>query len=383
MRFVRRCRYLSFCFLFSVVSVPAFATTDFALASQYAMGFTKTLENIIRGKKSYSSKQILRMCGSIEGDFFKTELDKLKYNDKFHDLKSEEQAQDIRDLQEALKNAKGNWFEFNSVCKEKIRLWLAYDQKWYREAREQLHRDREAQRAAWSRQVVDTGKDVWDGVMRGVHISIPREYIYFGSREKDGYSQDMNLQFFYPDMTAYPQPGSDQTNRRTNIGGLLSEAWPVTRPCFGFENKTQCTQHPADGPFVADYLDCYNLTAHKDGTPIYAKWLRFCGYSEGSTLNLEPEFDEEVDMWRLGKAGYFEGDPEFPDYWFICEKPTSLEDANTKWNRTCRAGIAIGDRLDFIFIFPRHLFWQHREIHERVKAKIESFIVPTPNAAQP
>lgn len=174
------------------------------------------------------------------------EMGKLHYNDLYHEIESEEQAADIKSLYDAyyeLRVARSQQ-DFSvltpKACREAAAQWLAYDNKWYADKRAAEKQRIQEQREEWASQITDTGPGVWDGVMGGIFLHIPREYIWFGSTAKDGVQAQHNLLFHAPDMTAvidpdFPYPGHD------DFHGVLNEA-PIIKylPCQGFKDRTFC-----------------------------------------------------------------------------------------------------------------------------------------------
>lgn len=177
-------------------------------------------------------------------------------------------------------------------------------------------------------------------------------------------------------MTAIPDENND-IKGSTNIGGVINPEYTLTYPCFGFEGREECTAFSYQSGFSAHFLDCNSYWRRvRDGDlPYHGRWRRKCNFKEGRDLGLEAVFDKEVGMWRVGTSGYYEGDPEFPDYWMNCEKPKDPEDGLTKGYRICMSSLPLGEELYFSYSFPRHLFLKHREIHQRLKSKLEGFII--------
>jgi hypothetical protein len=85
-------------------------------------------------------------------------------------------------------------------------------------------------------------------------------------------------------------------------------------------------------------------------------------------------------MWRIGVAGYYEGEPEFPDYWLICGKPDTDWKSNVVAPR-CHSAVQIDNRTFAYYSFPQKTgFWHHREIHKMVTDEIKGFIVEPINS---
>lgn len=358
-------------FFLLLVPVQAQAQgTDFAETHHYTLQYRQQIDDYLAGRLDmsvrYNSERIKYICGYIQSDFAATEMGKLKYNDQFGEVQNEEQAQDIQHLNDALAK--------ETDCKKRFRIWVAYDDKWYYQKRKMQDAKNKEQEKIWASQVVDTGADVWDGVINGTFFAIPRKYMWAGRNRPDEFALAVNLRFFYPGMNYTRLQESEEA---IDLNVVLKLALiKQERPCSG-QDKETCTAYTYQGgEWVANYLDC-----HSDGITNmhHGRWRKACKYKEQQKKNLTPEFDEDVGMWRIGEAGYYEGSPEFPTYWFICGKP------GTDWNKHyvspgCSSAVYVTDGVYAYYRFPQRTgFWHHREIHDQLQKKLQSFIVKTDN----
>ena len=333
------------------------------------------MKKVIAGTKQLSKNS--NLCNHVKHGFIRTETKKAEYDHIFHELISQEQALEIFEL-----NQKLNLYDCNthSGRVEIFKLWVTYDEKWYAKIRSKKEEHNKRLEKKWEAGITPNDDDNWDGVINGIYLSIPRNYIWIGSRKPDGYQQSMNLQFFYPDMGSSPSK-TFKALGPTNIGGLLTDEYRITHPCFGFEGQKTCTKKSYQVPFTTKYLDCNSYQRYKrDGdTPYHGIWQRQCDFMESGTLDLQPIFDTEAQMWRIGEAGYYKGDPEFPDEWYICKKPQNSADGKTLGKRICDSSLLLGHGIVFHYTYPRHLFKEQRKIQELLKKRIESFIIKDTN----
>tara|TARA_R110001592_G_C13183961_1_gene751337 strand:- start:4429 stop:5574 length:1146 start_codon:yes stop_codon:yes gene_type:complete len=369
-------RIIIFSLLYVLIAFPAHAGADF---SRNGSGWIGTMKKVIAGTKELPLNSGL--CRDIKHNFIRTELKKIEYEDIFHELISEDQIPEITTLKEKIDS-----YDCGTHAEriELFKLWVAYDDKWYAKIRSEKEKEAERLEKKWASEITPDNDGNWDGVINGVFLSIPRKYIWFGSRKPDGYQQAMNLQFFYPDMEASPSKNVKDIKGPTNIGGVLKRELRLTLPCFGFEGKTECTALSYQSGFVARYLDCdsYHRLKRDGDVPYHGRWRRQCGYIENGNLDLQPVYDD-VGLWRVGDAGYYKGEPEFPDEWFICKKPKDLNDAKTLRKNQCYSAISFSDGIVFDYTYPRYMFWEQRKIRERLKKKIESFIVKITEERKP
>ncbi len=335
---------------------------DPAIAAPYIEGQKLNMQKMIAGTSDLSEYARYILCKNIK-KYLSTELGKVLYNDDFQEIKSEEHVRDIEELKQNILATED--------CIERFKIWVAYDDKWYKAEREKKFAARKALEEEWIEQVEDTGAQVWDGVINGTFLSIPREYIWFGSRKPDGLQAAMNLQFFYPDMSARPSTTPEHAGKDRNISGILREQFTVSRPCIGYDNVKNCAKNLFQFGFN-DYYDCPRYSGEL-GVGNYSLWRGIC------KLKAEPKYSEDVGMWFIKEhsnsvPGYYEGHPIFPDYYLKCKEPPYVEGLPSEYH-TCKSALKINDGLYFKYSFPRELFWKHREIHDAVRAKIESFIV--------
>lgn len=292
-----------------------------------------------------------------------TEISKMTYRDIFQEIKSDDQIADILALKEK--------FEATSDCMERFKLWLAYDDKWYKEERDRKWKELEAQRKVWASEVADTGDDVYDTVFEGVFLAIPREYIWFGSRTKDGPGEAVNLQFYYPDLTATPSEHPDHAEKKRNIGGVLHVSIYRSLPCPAVRDKKgMCVNNIFSRSGRSNIGVACRNNERVLGERHYMEWLGRCHSKYDITYN------EDVAMKQGGRnpggITFFEGDMHFPDYWFKCEPvPSAVEQPPY----ICESSLQLRNNLYFKYSFPRELFWKHREIQEALRKKLESFIV--------
>lgn len=340
---------------------------DFAETNYYTLKYRQQIDDYLAGRMDisvpYNREQMKYMCGYVQSDFAATEMGKLKYNELFGEVENDEHARDIQRLNDALENEKD--------CKKRFRIWLAYDDKWYYEKRKAQDAKNKEQEKLWASQVVDTGADVWDGVINGTFFSIPRKYMWAGRNRPDGLELAINLLFTFPGMRHEPSIGEKGASDVEVVlkQALIKRAHPC--PAHGKETCTRYTYQV--GAWFTQYLDC----SPKDILPDkhHALWRKTCKYKEGQKKNQTPVFDEEVGMWRIGEAGYYEGSPEFPTYWFICGKP------GTDWHNhyvapRCSSAVYVTDTVYAYYSFPQQQgFRHHREIHEQLQKKLRSFIV--------
>ncbi|MGH1404350.1 MAG: hypothetical protein ACRBDL_08900 [Alphaproteobacteria bacterium] len=342
---------------------------DLALSSKGTSGSMKTMEKFIAGTmdSDLSPELIERVrrlsCKDTIPSIIHVETGKVLYRDMFHQIESDEQVKEIEILREKVQGT--------DDCIEKMRLIVDYDKKWYREKREKDIKAREDLWKFWASQVKDTGAENYDIVMEGTAFAIPRKYIWFGSRKKDGHAISLNLQFFYPDMTAQPSQYPDFAELKTNIGGTLDFDFPVTRPCIGVEGKEFCTSNYVTRSFV----NSSSKVKEKRGMPGYNYLSAWTGKREPKDEHL---FNEELQMMSVyngSRALFYEGNYLFPDYWFTCRQYPIVKEGG-KIKGICTSHVMILDKVAFNYSFPRHLYLKHREIRDAVRAKIQSFIIP-------
>lgn len=360
-----------------LISFPVHAD-DFNFSTM-GSGWVSSMERIIAGTKKWSPKSLL--CVDVKHKFLIAELKKAEFNHIFHELISEDQIPEIATLKKKIDLHECGT---QSGSLEIFKLWVAYDEKWYAKIRGEKEAEKERLIEQWKSEIVPNNDDKWDGVINGIFLSIPRNHIWFGSHNPDGYQKAMNLQFFYPDMEARPTEGSN-VRGPTNIAGVLKAEFSLTLPCFGFEGKSECTRKSFHVSFITKYLDCYGYKKIKEDAdrPYRGIWQRQCGFMENYEFDKQPFFDEDLQMWRIGDAGYYKGDPEFPDEWFICKKPKDFKDATTLRQNQCYSAMSFGHGLSFSYTYPRHLFWEQQEVHHRIKKKIESFVVKITDERNP
>jgi len=360
--------------LFAVFGVnPSYAEYDASDVNLFSMMRRTTMEKLLDGSFNNSGQlnekaaqsNFNRYCKGYVWWYVDAEISKMTHRDIFQEIKSEEQIADILALKEK--------FEATSACMERFKLWLTYDDKWYKEERDREWKELEAQRKVWASQIADTGDDVYDTVFEGVFLAIPREYIWFGSRTKDGPGEAVNLQFYYPDLTATPSEHPDHIGKKRNIGGVLHVSIYRSLPCPAVRDKGMCVNNIFSRSGRSNIGVTCEDNARTLGKHHYMAWLGQCRSKYDITYN------EDVGMKQGGRnpggVTFFEGDMHFPDYWFKCEPaPSALEQPPY----ICESSLQLRNNLYFKYSFPRELFWKHREIQEALRKKLESFIVQAP-----
>ncbi len=343
---------------------------DFTAFNGYYHGSIAGMHKFVAGREPtqrLSAEDLenlkVRLCKNRLRGFLRQEGEKIAYNDIFHEMNDEVQRADVIALKEKI--------EATDDCIERFKLWIAYDDRWYRDKREKTIADRKALEEGWKAGVKDTGEEIWDGVIEGVYFAIPRKYMWFGSRRDDGLEPNVNLQFYFPDMGSSPANHPDYKGMRTNIGGVTMIDTPVTRPCPSVGDREYCTE------------DVFSRTARPntywdmkcERRNYYFPWL--------ASFEFDDVFDEDVGLWTKSGEGpadhFFEGHFLFPDYALTCVKPPIAD--KDKGKGICTAALRITDDIFFSYSFPRELFWKHREIYEAVRLKLESFIVKAPTSA--
>lgn len=168
-------------------------------------------------------------------------------------------------------------------------------------------------------------------------------------------------------------PYKTKEGKQISIAGVLAGNLVEKFNCVGFE-ETVCTSSAAQNS-IAGYRNC--------SSQYRGRWRRACAivdgfYKKGTSILNSPEdpiFDEEMQMWRIGLSGYYEGTPEFPTYSLDCGKPGTVW-ASGQLKPRCRSAVHINDNLYIYYTFPqREGFWDHREINAMVEEKVKSFIV--------
>lgn len=312
------------------------------------------------------------ICGISQKDGFLIRLEraKLEGNRTFKEIKSKEHESDLLALDKAL-------LPFDD-CKKNVTLWNAYDEKWYAAERNRKLAERQKAEALWAQQVVDSGPDIWDGVINGTFFAIPRAHIWFGGRSPDGLENIINLRFYAPDLTAR-MDAEGPYGENADIVGLLQDEKTYTFPCLGFNNRTTCVSHAFQNIFVREALDCtpnrYNRVHFLESYK--ARWRRSCKYKGnfGEGYIEKPVYDLDVGMMKLNDRTYFEGDPEFPTAYVVCQKPDTKDPLLLRGlHRVCESSIQIDDNTYFEYGFPQALFWEHKKLQVELKKKIQSFI---------
>ena len=350
--------------LISLFPAPSYSTAyDPAFNSSRYVNMMNIIEIYIKtGKKPKRFPKSI--CSYTRGEFVRVELGKVKYNHIFNEIKSEEQIADIKQLAEDVKGLED--------CKKSSQLWYEYDQKWYAAERSKVVKARKAEEKEWANNLSDKGEDKYDTIIGGTFFSIPREYIWFGSRKKDQVSDAVNLLFHFPEMSSRPNDDSIYGNR-SDIAGVLNRGGVIdTKPCVGFDTD-ECTFTSAQTNFVGRYTTCYEMPS-PDG--YRARWRKECSYKEGIVRGIVSVYDEDVGMYRIGEEGYYEGTPEFPTYSFICPKiPKSDDKTFETATERCDSAVLIDDNTFFYYSFPQRMFWEHRELQTALRDKIRSFII--------
>lgn len=350
-----------------ILPIPVLAQEDFSKPSSSIMGEARVMSRVVNGTSDLSEKRIKGLCNDARV-FSQNELGRVKYNDIFHEIADEAQIADINALADAMKRT--------SDCKAQLRLWIAYDEKWYAPGREKAYAARKAQEQEWASEVKDSGEEIWDGVINGTFFAIPRSYIWFGSGKPDGYQDAMNLRFFFPDFGARPLETTEYGGMRMDIEGLLARNDDETKPCVGIDGHETCTLNGMRRWFGGE-LTCPPLVRVGRVPPLddpidayHARWRGLC------QTNAPPVFDKEMGMWKVKyvHTAYYEGDPSFPDYWLICDPPPDHEKKKVL-GTGCHSAIQLSHDVYFDYTFGRELFWYHRQIYEGLKKKLQSFIV--------
>jgi len=323
---------------------------DFAETNYYTLKYRQQIEDHLARRPNEMNTElwVKYLCTFVQTDFAATEMGKLKYNDLFGEVENDEHARDIQRLNDALEKEKD--------CKKRFRIWVAYDDKWYYAKRQIQDAKNKEQEKLWASQVVDTGADIWDGVINGTFFSIPRKYMWAGRNRPDGLELAINLLFTFPGMRHEPSIGEKGAS---DVEVVLKQALiKMEHPC-ATHGKETCTRYTYQvGSWFTQYMDCNPKDVLADKH--HALWRKACKYKEGLKKNQTPVFDEEVGMWRIGEAGYYEGSPEFPTYWFICGKP------DTDWHNhyvapRCQSTVYVTDTVSAYYSFPQKQgFWRHR-----------------------
>ena len=356
-------RIFALSFICFILSFPVYAESDFT--ESWYSGYRNNLEKFVSGTNSLGEEAKHRFCKTrVPVYFLGAEVGKLLYNDDFGEIKSDEHARDIRQLKKEILGT--------DDCIERFRLWLAYDDKWYKAEREEKIAARAELEAQWKAQIVDTGPENWDGVINGTFFSIPRKFIWFGRSKPDGIEQGINLQFFYPYMEAYPSSDPEHKDKKRNIGVLLHEQKTVHRPCVGYEDVETCPDNVYVRYFWSYLKWPYTYKKNSElGEFHYSYWR---GMFSPKT---DPIFDEEAQMWVImpdsDRPGFYTGNPAFPDDYLKCRKPPIPEDKFGGYS--CESTLHLSDNLYLKYSFPRELFFKHKEIQSLLRAKIQSFIV--------
>ncbi len=363
-----------------------FAVTDFELLTPNTEKYRQQLERFSKGKTlsemifGYADKhdaaRYETLCRYVITDFLETEIGKVEFNHLFNQIKSEEHKQDIEKLE---KNLNGT-----NDCISRFKLWLQHDDKWYFKSRKLEIEIRTKNNEKWKNQIIDRGAKYRDTIINGTAFSIPRKHIWFGSRERDSVDVAVNLRFHFPGLEDIP----DQENpygKRTDIAGVLSNIGVVrTYPCINFMDRKMCTQDASQTGFSRKFTTCNpHYFANVNDSRHLGLWRKKCVYTykppnEKRVYNAKPVFDDDVGMWRIGHEGYYEGSIEFPDYWFVCPKIPKSEDKTQENTRErCDSAFRVDENTYFYYSYPQRMFWEHRELQNALKQKIQSFIVET------
>lgn len=349
------------CTLIFIMQIGSAYAYEPSQASAYYLAFKKDVERLIGGENiDENRKKLICSMTAAGGQMFRQEKGKLKYNNLFQNLRGEGQAEDIQKLEKELSSRR--------ECEKNIRIWNAYDEKWYAESRAHQVAEKEAREKAWAAQIKDTGADVWDGVINGTFFSIPREHIWFDRNKADGYSGSLNIQVRYPEIssTTIQKEADWKEYVRHTVGGLLNGFSVRTFPCDRGDNeKKPCNAYTYQIHFWK-FLNCKTpseITLNK----YEAVWLGQCA------PKTTPVFDKDVGMWRIGMNAYYEGSPEFPSYWLICHREQNGESEEN--SKSCESAVAINDAVYFKYSFSRELFAEHRKIHDQIRVKIQNWIV--------
>ena len=172
-------------------------------------------------------------------------------------------------------------------------------------------------------------------------------------------------------MSSRPNEDSIYGNR-SDIAGVLLESSELEKPCVGFETDT-CVAKSFHTRFITRNVLCYEPTPPEG---YKARWRKACTYKEGLNRNLQPVFDEDVGMYRIGEEGYYEGPPEFPTYFFLCPKlPKSDDKTFETATERCDSAVQIDENTYFYYSFPQRMFWEHRELQTALRDKIRSFVI--------
>lgn len=348
-------------------ATPAHAQSveDISRMNDHTMLMKKSILDKIAGDQEL---ELGPLCGQVSKKGYMTRLEqgKLAYNHIFNDIKTPEQAADIKKLYEDLGDV--------DACEKNLRIWNAYDDKWYAQEHNRKYAEQQASQKIWLSQVRDRGEQYWDGVINGTFFSIPRAHIWFGSRKPDG-SSDINLRFYAPDMSPHMDE-SGLYGKNADIAGVLTRSSSKTAACIGFADKKECTSHSFQNLYVQHALECFK----KKGVEYYynARWRRACKYGGilGQKYIEKPVYDPDVEMMKLGDRVYFEGDAEFPTSYMLCPKPKTKDPAQLKelYHR-CETAIEIDSNVYFYYGFPQSMFWEHKKLQAELKKKIQSFIV--------
>lgn len=359
------------------LSTFALAGDDASTIDTDVLRYKNAIRKILSGEKVENPAHEEGACNYSQSFYPKREFKKAKYNDLFFEIKTDEQIKDIKNLIVELKKLE------KKDCYKAISIWNTYDEKWYEPARQEKLKNKNFVKKELLSLLEDRGEDKLDAVMinnhaEGVILSVPRNYIWSDRFQKDGLNKNgIGIAFRYPSM-GRGNGGESKYGDKSSIRGILKPInYRETLPCYGFEGKDICTFTMVEGHFTGLFTLMNNGTAHPDGIPYKCLWRKTCGYRDGygPPYRVEPVFDEDVQMWRLGTRGYYLGSPEFPSYWVDCEKFSKDIPLKNINRGVCEASVKIGDGLYFDYSFSRRMFWEHREIQKSIKDKIESFIV--------
>lgn len=383
--------FLSVFLLFNlacVSSAQAERPVDMQFIYKSTLRVKSNIVKLIAGEKIKHPLGKSAYCKFVMEHEPRKEIKKVKYSHLFKEITSAEQIADIRSWVESLKALnERSWIEKllsfqNTDCAEALVLWNAYDDKWYAPARQEKLAAKKALEEKLLSELPNHSSENLEAVLvsldaKGALLSVPRHHIWSGRFQDDGHITDgMGIRFSYP-IDQSDSETKAKFGKKNFVRGILNPLdYVITLPCHGFEGRETCTLTNVENKFVSLFTMKNSREFHKDGAPYRCLWNKTCGYRRSAEFDVKPTFDEDVQMWKIGDTGYYSGAPEFPDYYFICEKFSQDTPLDTIDRGICESSMHVGDGLYFQYSFARRMFWEHRKIHDAVQAKIESFIIP-------
>lgn len=323
---------------------------------------------------------------------------RLHYNDRFHEIQSDDQAKDIQNLADIQQNSPlKNWPSFyqrdkeqvfkNSTvykepCDQLIKVAYQYDRKWYAHERARKKEQNKKNKETWIRQFVPNNDDKFDTIMNGHNIHIPHKYVSPHLRRRDD-PKNVDISVIFTLADVLDESELEPEMQDYVIRGVVT---PIESRGTPFNSVRKCPEENIDQRYckrnrlhmriAKRYMHCVSDLPNE--FEVYAEFWqkRNCTFHDSVKKrypDLNDMYDQNLDLFRFSNSSFIGGTLEFPEYRFWCRGQK---------NKFCTSEIGVKQGIGIRYTIPMQALPYHRKIHQSISDILSSFIGDKLNPGQ-